>query len=175
MQAQFFSQAMLEKKRLHDQSKADEDSSARSAPLGFALSFRSQLQLRAIRDSMDRCLEVLHSVREDSESLEKDPENTAILVTTAKQLGQICLEADSWGYYFLYHVAFALQKALLESGASKGSRHFWEIFQKGLAILSTLVKKCEMEFRAQMAVDDILEDLAQIAEDRMTSRSSSGS
>lgn len=132
------------------------NNSRRQAPLGFSLSFESQLKLNSLHEFAGRCRLVLSEIHKDFDDLKMDPQNPDILSNATKRLGDFCLEFDSWGFHLLYDVAFALQRILMESGYRIGSHRLCNAYSKGLAILSTLVEECEADYRKKLAVEDLL-------------------
>ena len=141
-------------------------SESRPALLGFALSFESQIQLREIREYVRRCRSILDELGDNFNGFTHGPENTGFISKAAEHLGQICLDSDSWGFSSLYDIAFALQKTILESGDHEASSRFREAIHKSLALMSTLVEQCEIDFRRRLAIDYVLEGLDQASENQ---------
>ena len=75
-------------------------------------------------------------------------------------LGQLCIEADSWGFSSLYEVGLGLQMRLLNSGDRMQALSNREPLNRGLKMLSALLEQCETDFRWRLAIADTLEHLS---------------
>ncbi len=126
-------------------------------PPGPVLSIESQLQLRALYEFVDACRITLSNIRMDLSLLESQPGSYTYIKRATEHLGNLCIEADSWGFDSLYEIALSLQMLLLESERHEQAEDFWEALKRGLATLSGLVEKCENDFRWRLAVADTLD------------------
>ena len=125
-------------------------------PPGPILSIESQLQLRALYEYIDACRMTLSNIRMDLSLLESHPGSSTYIKRASEHLGNLCIEADSWGFDSLYEIALSLQMLLLESENREQDDDFWEAFKQGVMTLSGLVEKCESDFRWRLAVADTL-------------------
>ena len=101
-------------------------SRAPNPPPGPILSIESQLQLRAIYEYIDSCRMTLSNIRMDLSLLESHPSSSTHIKRASEHLGNLCIEADSWGFDSIYEIALSLQKLLLESKRQKQDGDFWE-------------------------------------------------
>ena len=92
----------------------------------------------------------------DLSLLESHPGSSTYIKRASEHLGNLCIEADSWGFDSLYEIALSLQMLLLESENREQDDDFWEAFKQGVMTLSGLVEKCESDFRWRLAVADTL-------------------
>lgn len=123
---------------------------------GITRSLESQFKLNAFREYVGQCRSVLDEIRKNLNDFRKNPENPDSIQVTAAKLCQFYLEADSRGYRYLYDVAFALQKVLLEYGNLTEETRFWEAVDKSMDVLSALVELCKVDYRRESAVADTL-------------------
>lgn len=124
---------------------------------GPILSIESQLQLRGLYEFVDVCRTTLSNIRMDLSLLESHPGSATYIKRASEHLGNLCIEADSWGFDSLYEVALNLQMLLLESGREEQNDDFRKALKWGLMTLSGLVEKCESDFRWRLAVADTLD------------------
>ena len=125
-------------------------------PPGPILSIESQLQLRGLYEFVDACRMTLSNIRMDVSLLESHPGSATYVRRASEHLGNLCIEADSWGFDSLYEIALNLQMLLIESGSQEQDDDFREALKRGLTTLSGLVEKCENDFRWRLAVADTL-------------------
>jgi len=132
------------------------ESRVSTPPPGPILSIESQLQLRALYDFVDACRMTLSNIRMDLSLLEANPGSDLYVKRASEHLGNLCIEADSWGFDSLYEIALSLQMLLLESGSQEQDDDCREALKRGMTTLSGLVEKCENDFRWRLAVADTL-------------------
>jgi hypothetical protein len=125
-------------------------------PPGPILSIESQLQLRALYEYINACRMTLSTIRMDLSILESHPGSSTYTKRASEHLGNLGIEADSWGFDSLYEVALSLQMLLLKSGGQEQNDDFWEALKRGMMTLSGLVEKCESDFRWRLAIADTL-------------------
>jgi hypothetical protein len=125
-------------------------------PPGPILSIESQLQLRALYEHVDACRMMLSNIRMDLSLLESNFGSSRYVRRASEHLGNLCIEADSWGFDSLYEIALNLQMLLLESGNREQDDDFREALKRGMMTLTGLVEKCENDFRWRLAVADTL-------------------
>ena len=133
------------------------DSRIPTPPPGPILSIESQLQLRALYEYMDACRMTLSTIRMDLSLLESHPGSSSYIKRASEHLGNLCIEADSWGFDSLYEVALSLQMLLLDSGGQEQNDDFREALKRGMMTLAGLVEKCESDFRWRLAIADTLD------------------
>ena len=102
------------------------DSRVSTPPPGPILSIESQLQLRALYEFVDACRMTLSNIRMDLSLLESNPASAVYVKRASEHLGNLCIEADSWGFDSLYEIALSLQMLLLESGnQEQDDKYIW--------------------------------------------------
>jgi hypothetical protein len=136
--------------------KHELESGVPTPPPGPILSIKSQLQLRALYEYMNACRVTLSTIRMDLSLLESHPGSSTYVKRVSEHLGNLCIEADSWGFDSLYEVALSLQMLLLKSGGQEQNSDFREALKRGMMTLSGLVEKCESDFHWRLAVSDTL-------------------
>jgi hypothetical protein len=119
-----------------------------------ALSLESQLRLREFYVYVDNSLKIVNEIHEDLSAIKSIPDGSLNLQKVSERLGKFCIEADSWGFNDLYEVGMGLQIFLLNSGGRIQSDGGDETIDRGLATLSTLLRRCENDFRWRLAMAD---------------------
>ena len=130
---------------------------------GQILSIESQLKLRELYDFIDSSRAALNDIRRDISFFPSSSEESCNLQNISAQLGHFCTEADNWGFDALYQVGLSLQMALFNCDGRFHEDILWNTLNRALAMLSTLLEQCEIDFRRQLAVADMLDSLDQLS------------
>jgi hypothetical protein len=126
------------------------------------LSIEAQLKLRELHQYVESCRSILDEIGRDLAVVESSPGDCVSLQKVSERLKKLCLEADSWGFSALYQVGTGLQVILLDSGGRIQEQAFWNMLNRGLAMLSALLEQCESDFRWRLAVADTLDSIDQL-------------
>jgi hypothetical protein len=130
---------------------------------GLSLSVESQLKLKELYQFVEVCRAVLGEIRTDLVLFESNPEDPSYRQKASEKLGYFCIEADSWGFNSLYEIGFGLQMLLIDSCRCPQADAFWDILNRGVAMLSDLVEQCEFDFRWRLAIADMLDSIRQLS------------
>jgi hypothetical protein len=126
-------------------------------PPGPVRSIESQLKLRELYDYVAAGQESLKELRMDLSQLESNPGASESLKSASERLGNMCVDADSWGFDSIYEIALGLQMLLLDGGWKEQNNDFWEALNRGMSMLSALLGQCENNFRWKLAIADTVE------------------
>jgi len=134
-----------------------------AAQPGLVLSIESQLKLRALYDYLEVSRTTLDEIQTDLSMSESSPDASLNLLKASRRLKNFCLDADSWGFDAVYEIGLGLQMLLFDSGSRVQSDVFWETFNRGMAMLSALLDRCESDFRWRLAIADMLDCFKQLS------------
>jgi hypothetical protein len=137
--------------------RRDRNEGISNIPFRDGLSVKSQLKLLAIREYADNSRNILGEIREYLSFVESNPEGLTNLQKASEKLGKLSIEADSWRFDYLYEITQGLQLFLLNAGGRIKSRSSRETIDRGLAMLSVLLDRCEDDFRWRLAVADTVD------------------
>ena len=130
-------------------------------PPGPVRSIESQLKFRELYDYVAAGQESLKELRMDLSHLESNPGSSQHLKSASERLGNMCIDADSWGFDSIYEIALGLQMLLLDGGWKEQKNDFWEALNRGLAMIAALLEQCENNFRWKLAITDTIEFIKQ--------------
>ena len=126
---------------------------------GQVLSNDSQLKLRELFEFIDTSRMALSDIRKDLSFLPSTSGDSCSLQNIPARLGHFCTEADNWGFEALYQVGLRLQMALLNCSGRFHEDVLWNMLNRALAMLSTLLGQCESDFRQRLAIADMIDSL----------------
>jgi hypothetical protein len=144
--------------------RRDRNEGISNIPFRGDASVESQLKLMAIREYADNSRNILGEIREYLSFVESNPESLTSLQKASERLGKLSIEADSWRFDYLYEIAQGLQLFLLNAGSRIKGKSNRETINRGLAMLSALLDRCEDDFRWRLAVADTVDSFNHTAD-----------
>ncbi len=118
----------------------------------------SQLELRALRECLDKWQTTVSDMRSDLYNLKTLPKDDQKLQEIAVRLGKISQEADIWGFDDLYHLALRTEQMVfdIKVGTLNWENRTAENLLDGLTMISSTLTQCEKEFLRRQSTSNML-------------------
>ncbi len=125
--------------------------------------------LHSLHDYVLECEDSLNEIRASIECLAPDAAEPAVLRRIAARLGKICMDADGWGFNRIYRLSQAIQTLVFDvyTGNRGWTAQVAQGVQRGLAILSSILRECENNFRLTLEMAEFLEALPQLGKSQI--------
>lgn len=121
------------------------------------------VQLRSLLQYIENSRAILNEIETDFSLSQAHSGDSIILQRAAKRLAGFCMDADRWGFDTMYKIAFGLQELIEKSLARAKNNCFWETLNRGISLLSSMVNRCEYDYRQRLAVADVLDSFDRAA------------
>jgi len=118
----------------------------------------SQIELRALRECLDKWEATVSEIRNDTYSLKTLPKDDDKLQAMAVKLGKIRQEADAWGFDDLHIVALRTQQMIfdIKLGTLQWDDRTADNLLDGLSTLSATLMLCEQGFLRRQSTSNML-------------------